>query len=244
MIKRFLLSVLSIASLAYLPASFAAPTGASSGAVGEKVPSEDSVVADFHSLGLVDGKLNLFRCACPVRDLGKAMSATQPSEPQQSEAIARLRHLHDLGIRTIVSFQDANHADGEKARYLTAEVNLEKAAADAVGIRYVACPVSNAGPDSLETMTDDQVQAWLEQTVKEIFHDAQSGGVAFHCSAGHDRTGLVCAYIRVKYQHWPVDQAIEEMRRYGHNWPKYSHDGVNSWHEQHLRAIAEKLESR
>jgi protein-tyrosine phosphatase len=71
---------------------------------------------------------------------------------------------------------------------------------------------------------------------------AESGGVLFHYSAGHDRTGIVAAYIRMKYQHWPVDEAIAEMRRYGHNWPKYSSDGdQSSWHEAHLRAISEDL---
>jgi protein-tyrosine phosphatase family protein len=66
--------------------------------------------------------------------------------------------------------------------------------------------------------------------------------VLFHCSAGHDRTGIVAAYMRLKYQHWPVDQAIDEMRRYGHNWPKFSHDGgTSSWHEEHLRAIDKLL---
>ncbi len=52
------------------------------------------------------------------------------------------------------------------------------------------------------------------------------------------------AYIRIKYQHWPVEQAVDEMRRYGHNWVKYSADGgISSWHEDHLRAIAEMLKA-
>ena len=46
----------------------------------------------------------------------------------------------------------------------------------------------------------------------------------------------------MKYQHWPVDEAIAEMRRYGHNWPKYSNDGGRtSWHETQLRAISKNL---
>ena len=41
-----------------------------------------------------------------------------------------------------------------------------------------------------------------------------------------------------EYEHWSVDQAIDEMRRLGHNWVKYSHNGgMSSWHEDHLRAI-------
>jgi hypothetical protein len=75
-----------------------------------------------------------------------------------------------------------------------------------------------------------------------VFGDAKTGGVVFHCSAGHDRTGIVAAFIRIKYEHWPVDQAIDEMRRYGHNWLKFSNNGgTSSWHEDHLRAIATLL---
>ena len=145
-------------------------------------------------------------------------------------------------MRTIVSFQDPSHAGDEKVNELSSAVALEKAAAEASGIRYVQRTIANSGPDSLETMSDDQVASWLEQTAQEIFADAKTGGVAYHCSAGHDRTGIVTAYIRIKYQHWPVEQAIDEMRRYGHNWPKFSNDGgISSWHEQHLRTIAEKL---
>ena len=62
----------------------------------------------------------------------------------------------------------------------------------------------------------------------------------FHGSAGHDHTGIV---MRLKYQHWPVEQTIDEMRRYGHNWPKFStSDGLRSWHEEHLRGISKLLE--
>ncbi len=65
---------------------------------------------------------------------------------------------------------------------------------------------------------------------------------SFIAPAGHDRTGIVAAYIRLKYEKWPLDQAIEEMRRLGHNWVKYSaNGGESSWHEGHLKAISEML---
>jgi protein-tyrosine phosphatase len=120
---------------------------------------------------------------------------------------------------------------------------LEKSAAEKVGITYVPYPMNNGGPDSLATMSDRQVMQWCDAVTTEIFKDANQGGVIFHCSAGHDRTGIVAAYIRIKYQHWPVEQAIAEMRRLGHNWVRYSNNGgIFSWHEQHLRAIAAMLD--
>jgi Tyrosine phosphatase family len=215
-------------------------------AVGEKVPSEDSIVPDFHSLGLINGQLNIFRSACPVRDIAKKMSSTRPSDDQLKEAQARMQHLYDLGIRTIISFQNPSPNSNDAGdRETAAGIDLERGAAEDVGIHFLLRPMSNSGPNSLQTMTDQQVLQWVDAMSVEIFADAKTGGVLFHCSAGHDRTGIVAAYLRIKYEHWNVEQAIDEMRRYGHNWLKFSADGgVSSWHEQHLRAIAALLNTQ
>lgn len=214
--------------------------------VGEKVPSEDDLIPNFHSLGPINGQTDIYRCACPVGELFKKKSddTTQPSDSMMDQAVARMKRLHDLGIRTIISFQDADdETKPASKKKVEDEIALERAAAEQVGILYVARPMSNAGPNSLQTMTDEQVLQWLDGTSDEIFHYANTGGVAFHCTSGHDRTGIVSAYLRMKYEHWSVDQAIAEMRRLGHNWPKYSSNGgVSSWHEDHLRAIAKMLQ--
>jgi hypothetical protein len=218
------------------------PSTQKSPLVGERVPSEDPILKDFHSLGLIDGHTNIFRSACPVRDLAKA-ATTQPSKSLDQQANARMQRLYDLGIRTVISFQNpSGDQDEAKVKELTTSVAMEKEAAAAVGLRYVAFPMSNAGKKSLEEMSDDAVQVWLDQVSAEIFADARQGGVVFHCSAGHDRSGIVAAWLRIKYENWPVDEAIAEMRRLGHNWPKYSHNGgISSWHEDHLRALAARL---
>lgn len=215
---------------------------------GERVPSDDPILKDFHSLGLVNGTLNLYRCASPVRDLGKKVHDPADLAAFAPDAKARLQHLKDLGIQTIISLEDPGIPDSDKAtpdktKIYNAQCTLEKAAAADVGLTFISHPMNNKGPNSFQTMTDDQVHAWLEAVTTDLFAAAAKGGVVFHCSAGHDRTGIVTAYIRIKYQHWPVSEAIDEMRRFGHNWPKYSNnDGVSSWHEDHLRAIAATLE--
>jgi hypothetical protein len=227
----------------------AATTRSSDDRVGERVPSEDSVLKDFHSLGLVDGCIDIFRMASPVRDLGTSTASTRQSEVQISTAAARMGRLHQLGIRTIICLEDPDNAETDndaagiaKAKQLKARLAMEQAAAVAGGINFVMMPMANSGPHSLENMSDAEVLSWLEQVTNEIFKDAKTGGVVFHCSAGHDRTGMVAAFVRIKYEHWPVDQAIDEMRRYGHNWVKYSHNGgLSSWHEDHLRAIAKMI---
>jgi hypothetical protein len=207
--------------------------------VGEKVPSEDAVLPDLHSLGLINGFTDIYRCGGPVHELIK--QKTESSE-LEADAEARMKRLYDLGIRTVISFQAPGADNEDRGKQLAAEVALEKTAATAVGLDYVARPMGNTGPNSLQTMTDAQTLTWLEGTSDLIFRYARTGGVVIHCSAGHDRTGIVSAYLRLKYEHWPVDEAIAEMRRYGHNWIKFSaNGGVSSWHEDHLRAIAKML---
>ena len=220
--------------------------------VGEKFASEDAVIWDFHSLGEVNGTKNLYRSASPVRDLEKKSGV--PGEGAAAEAKVRLQRLYDKGIRTIVSLEIApppppasaatqpDATGAAAAEDKGAWMAVEQEAAKEVGIRYVAHPMANKGEHSLETMTDAEVKAWLEGVAADLFKYAKEGGVDFHCSAGHDRTGIVTAYLRMKYEGWPVEKAIQEMRDYGHNWPKFSKDGgVTSWHEGHLRGISERL---
>ena len=238
----FLLSAIS----SWLLADDGSPSGVLAPApqkVGEKVPSEDDIIKDLHSLGLIEGHTNIFRSASPVRDL---LNESGKSDPDAlAEAKKRMQHLHDLGIRTIISFENpdaADTGDDGKATARKSRVALEKAAATEVGLKYLSHPIANSGKNSLEDMTDANVCQLLDPISQEILNRAKDGGVLFHCSAGHDRSGIMAAYMRMKYQHWPVEQAIDEMRRYGHNWPKFSpNGGESSWHEEHLKAIEKML---
>ncbi|HTW95060.1 MAG TPA: tyrosine-protein phosphatase [Tepidisphaeraceae bacterium] len=215
----------------------AAPSTQPVTVVGEEFRSEDAIVRNFHAMGMVDGRDDIYRSASPVRDLAKEMTTTRPTADELAEATARLRHLYARGIRTIVCLQDPT-GDRNEAK----SVELEQEAAAAAGVRFVNDPMDNSGPDSLETMSDAQVLAVLNKVTADILKYSADGGVLYHCSAGHDRAGIISAYIRMKYQHWPVQAAINEMRQMGHNWPKFSNNGgISSWHEEHLRAIAKML---
>jgi protein tyrosine phosphatase (PTP) superfamily phosphohydrolase (DUF442 family) len=205
--------------------------------VGEKAPSEDPVIADFHALGNINGRDQLFRSASPIRDLVKS-GALKPDSPEtHAAALARMQSLRARGITTIISLENADSADNEdKAPWIA----LEKSAAQQAGLTFVSHPMANKGENSMETLTDAQVLAQLQTVETDVFQSPD--GVLIHCSAGHDRTGIVVAYLRVKYQHWPAQKAIDEMRFYGHNWPKYSSpSATESWHETHVRAIATML---
>jgi Tyrosine phosphatase family len=207
---------------------------------GEKFPSDDALISDFHNLGEINGTTNLFRSASPLRDLEK--KGEKPADDAAAQARARLQHLYDLGIRTIVSFEQPNPPAGAGKEDKTNWIALEQAAAKDVGIAYVSHPMANSGKDSLETLAPAAVLVWLQAVDADVFKYAKGGGVDVHCSAGHDRTGIVVAYLRMKYQHWTAEAAIQEMRDRGHNWPKYSaNGGISSWHEADVRAVAQML---
>lgn len=150
-----------------------------------------------------------------------------------------MQHLYDLGVRTVVSLQNQQAPTETIKNAEYAEILLEKAAAEEVGIAFVAYSMSNRGKNSLQYQSSAEVAAMVESACNEIVKRSESGGVAFHCKSGKDRTGLVAAYLRIKYQGWTLDQALAEMRQKGHVWKKFLKPGAEfSWHEEHLRAIA------
>jgi protein-tyrosine phosphatase len=66
---------------------------------------------------------------------------------------------------------------------------------------------ASAVPVTAEFLAD--FDRWVE--------DARTHGrkIAFRCVCGCHRTGRLAAYYRMKYQGWPADTAIAEMKRLG-----------------------------
>ncbi len=174
-IRRLFLAALMVLPVGVVGGQTLPSTQPAQQIVGEQVPSDDAVLKDFHSLGLVDGEVDIFRSACPVRDLGKKMATTQPTDAEIDAAVARMRRLRDLGIRTDISFLNPEAgADDDKS--IQATVNLEQAAANEVGLNYVAFPISNAGANSLEEMSDQDVKNWLDRVTAAILKTPKAAG--------------------------------------------------------------------
>ena len=206
--------------------------------------SEDLLIANYHSLGEIAHRTNIVRCANPVGDIANRLNGLEPTDADRQLAKSRMQHLYDSGVRTVVSLQRQEPPTDARKNPEYSAVALEMDAAREVGLTYVAYPMGNKGKDSLslQYMPDDAVFQLMESIGNDIVKRSETGGVAFHCKSGKDRTGLVAAYLRVKYQHWSADQAIAEMRQNGHVWKSFLKPGNSfSWHENHLRAIAEKL---
>lgn len=236
-------------AMVFLPLLIAAepqPTAkeASSNAVPEIALAENRRVPNLHSLAVKGRHTNIFRCANPVGDIADQMKGLEPTDAERQKAKEQMQHLFDSGVRTVVSLQRQDPLVGTKKNPEYAAVALEKHAAQAVGLKYVACPMGNSGKNSLQDMSSDAVSNLIASIGDDIVDFSKTGGVVFHCKSGKDRTGLVAGYIRIKHQGWTVDQALVEMRQLGHVWKKFLKPGNSfSWHEEHLRAIGKTLEA-
>ena len=207
--------------------------------------AEDTVIGNFHNLGTIAGQSNIYRCANPVGPVAARLKGQPPTEADLREARERMQRLYDLGVRTVISLQNQAPPTERAKNAEYDEVQLEKAAAAAVGINYVAHSMSNRGKNSLQYQSSEEVAKTVEAIGDDILKHAAKGGVAFHCRSGKDRTGLVAGYLRIKYQQWTLEEALAEMREKGHVWKKFLKPGAEySWHEEHLRAIAARLPAR
>jgi len=108
-----------------------------------------------------------------------------------------LAELKKLGITTIV---DLRGEDREKFEW-------ERAASEALGMRFVHIPVSGWAPPN-----DEQVAKFLE-----LFRDDPKRKVFVHCRFGDDRTGVFVATYRMALDKWTPEQAMKEMYFFGFN---------------------------
>ena len=112
------------------------------------------------------------------------MRGSQPSPKDYSE-------LYDAGIRVIVNLRKHDETN-----------DIEKVAPEILAVR-IAVPNHNAPYDA-------QALKWLElcESVRAKLP------IFVHCHAGHGRTSVFCALVRIA-QGWPLEKIIAEERSYG-----------------------------
>jgi protein tyrosine phosphatase (PTP) superfamily phosphohydrolase (DUF442 family) len=108
--------------------------------------------------------------------------------------------LRDLGVKTIVDLERTLF-DPEPSFVAT-----ERARAAESGIRFVHVPMHPIGAPAVRDV----------ERVLALFADPSNRPLYVHCNRGSDRTGIVVAACRMRFDGWTVRQAREELKRYGH----------------------------
>jgi hypothetical protein len=126
--------------------------------------------------------------------------------------------LAKAGVRTIVDLQGGD-LDNGSLRHLVVRLEpgeaaeaiaAEEQAATAGGMRFASRPLN-----SLRRLTPDEVTTIMG--VLAMMHDPAARPVYLHCEHGKDRTGIVSALYRVRYDGWTPAAAHDEMVAAGHS---------------------------
>jgi uncharacterized protein (TIGR01244 family) len=190
-------------------------------ALAPQARSASSEAGDVETLDRREGSVDVVldaRSAASASDAARRADAgsTIPAVHQVHPELYRSAHivaadardLAALGIKTVLSLEnyggDDASADAE-ARFLSD-----------VGVDYVWQPM-----DPSRKPTIDEIDRALETIA-----DSRNQPVLVHCKYGHDRTGIVVAAYRIRYDGWSVAQATKEMRDLGHRRALYWWDDV------------------
>jgi protein tyrosine/serine phosphatase len=125
--------------------------------------------------------------------------------------------LKELGVKTIVDLERTLF-DPEPAPVVT-----ERSWAAESGIRFEHIPMH---PIKAPGKRD-------EERALSLITDPANQPVYVHCNRGSDRTGIVVAAYRIRYDGWTVQYALEEMKLYGYRnillfwWKNRLHAFVN-----------------
>lgn len=117
------------------------------------------------------------------------MRGSQPSEA----GIFSLRE--DCGVKAILNLRNDE------------SVQWEKQLAEKLGIKFFNIPMNGSQEQSIEK---------IEQCLS-IIQDKSNQPVFVHCMGGKDRTGMVVAAYRMKYNQWLFSDALFEMYVYGYS---------------------------
>ena len=122
--------------------------------------------------------------------------------------------LKDLGVNTVIDLRND-------------PTDYEKAAVEALGMKYVNIPMSGWKYPKAE---------YVEQFLK-LMNDPETGVVYAHCKAGIHRTGITAAVYRFTKYGWDYDKAYKEMKNYN-----FSIGLVHGLLKVYVKNYAEKME--
>jgi tyrosine-protein phosphatase SIW14 len=132
-------------------------------------------------------------------------------------SVEAVEYLKSLGVKNIINLQGGDldsdigiiipwAEPGERAEVIAAE----KASSLASGLGFFHAPLN-----SLEAISSNEDKVIDE--VLSFMHEKENQPVFIHCEHGADRTGLLVALYRVKYEGVKVGDARAEWIANGHN---------------------------
>ena len=119
---------------------------------------------------------------------------------------AQFSELTSVGVKSVLSLEDTSETSAEH----------EQAVATAAGFQFESQAWSPIAKPTLA-----EIDAALAYVM-----DPAHQPVLVHCTLGSDRTGIVVAAYRIRYEHWTEEDAIKEMKQYGHSVFLYWWDSV------------------
>lgn len=143
------------------------------------------VIVNFSQLALA--QIDNFHNVVPGID--------RSARPSSDEVI----WIADNSYKSILNLEAGNTS--QKPSYVKAE---EKQALQ-LGLQFLHIPMHPTQGPTKEQI--DQAHAFMI--------DPANQPVLVHCHFGKDRTGMVIAAYRMKYQGWSYDDAVAEMKNYG-----------------------------
>jgi len=101
-------------------------------------------------------------------------------------------------------------------------VEWESKAAKKLGIEFINIP-----------MEAEQEQSTVKiKAVLDIITDKKYQPIYVHCHGGKDRTGLIFAAYRIKYDRWGIEDAYKEWLAYGYNENYYQlNKSLRNWYD-------------
>jgi protein tyrosine/serine phosphatase len=110
---------------------------------------------------------------------------------------AGFRTAAAFGVRTVVDLR----TERKRSR-------KEKAVVESLGMRYVNVPLRGFHkPNEVDI-----------ERLLDIVANPTHQPVLIHCRHGVDRTGIVVAAYRIRFDGWSAETAYREMRRFGFRW--------------------------
>ena len=113
--------------------------------------------------------------------------------------------LKALGIKTVIDLRDD-------------PTNYEKAAVEALGMKYVNIPMSDKKYPPAASIAE----------FLKLANNPQTGAFFVHCEGGRHRTGVIGAVYRLTKYGWDFNQTYEEMKSYDF-YTRWGHEAMKDF---------------